>query len=368
MKILFFIGSLRSGGKERRLIELLTWLKQQSSYELYVVLTYDSIDYPAFHELGIPYRAFFKKLDYRWPSIYWKLDRLCKEFKPDIIHTWGYMRTFNMLPIALRHKIPVVSSEITDAKPRNGKLSVHTIISRINFRFASIVTSNSFAGLKSFGLQAGGKYKVILNGVSMSRFVNLPESEHLKKQFRLTTKYAVIMAASFSDSKDFDKYLDICAYLSKKRNDITFYAVGDGGNFLRIKNRAQEEKIENLVFTGRINNVESLISICDIGLLFSPLGEGISNSIMEYMALGKPVIANDAGGTKEIVQYEKTGYLIKNETIEEIASRLEKLIDDLPKRSQMGKEAQKRINEHFSLSTMGAAFEKLYLEVSKHKA
>lgn len=365
MKILFFIGSLRSGGKERRLIELLTWLKKQGKFELYVLLAYGKIEYPAFHELGIPYRAFFKKLDYRWPTIYCKLHRVNREFKPDIIHTWGYMRTFNMLPVALYRKTPIVNSQITDALPRNNRINLSSIISRVNFRYSSVVTANSHAGLSSFNLKEGGKYQVVYNGIRKERFEDLPQAGTIRKQFGLQTKYAVVMVGSFTANKDYEKYLDLCKLIGKTRKDTTFFAAGDGPDLEKLKQKAINENIQNIVFTGRINNVESLVSVCDIGVLFSPHGEGISNAIMEYMALGKPVIANDAGGTKEIVQHEKTGYLITNETVEEIASRLEKLLADIPKRMQMGKEAQKRIKELFLVEKMGAAFEKLYSEVFK---
>jgi glycosyltransferase involved in cell wall biosynthesis len=363
MRILFFIGSLRSGGKERRLIELLTWLKQQGSYELYVVLTYDNIDYPAFHELGIPYRAFFKKLDYRWPSIYWKLDRLCKEFKPDIIHTWGYMRTFNMLPLALIHGLPVINSEITNAKPSNRRITFSNLVSRINFRFSSAVTANSMAGLHSFGLKKTGKYKIIYNGINLNRFVNLAAKDSIKKKFGLTTKHAVVMVASFNANKDFAKYIDVGNYVSRKRNDITFFAVGDGKNLPALRQKALDNNITNITFTGQLSHVEALVSVCDVGLMFTNPkvhGEGISNSIMEYMALGKPVIANDAGGTKEIVHHNENGYLVSNESVAEIGDMLIELIDNNNKRTAFGQKSRQIIETKFSLEKMGEAFEMLY--------
>jgi len=56
MKILFFIGALELGGKERRLIELLSYLKKNTDYSLMLVARRDQIDYPAFYELNIPYK------------------------------------------------------------------------------------------------------------------------------------------------------------------------------------------------------------------------------------------------------------------------------------------------------------------------
>ena len=66
------------------------------------------------------------------------------------------------------------------------------------------------------------------------------------------------------------------------------------------------------------SGIESLISAMDICVL-STFTEGISNSILEYMALEKPVIATAGGGTNEIVIDNKTGFLIKQSNPEELA-------------------------------------------------
>jgi hypothetical protein len=61
IRILFFIGSLVTGGKERRLIELLTYLKQKDEYELFLVLAFNQIHYPQFLNLNIDFTILNKK-------------------------------------------------------------------------------------------------------------------------------------------------------------------------------------------------------------------------------------------------------------------------------------------------------------------
>lgn len=171
--------------------------------------------------------------------------------------------------------------------------------------------------------------------------------------------YSQIMVASFSAMKGYDKFVDIAKETNLIKNDVTFLAVGGGIHLERIKKRVLDEQISNVSFTGEVNNVESLVSIADIGVLFSPYGEGISNSILEYMAMGKPVIANDAGGTKEIVKHEINGYLITNETLEEIVG----LINHLLKMQKMGEAGRKLIHESFTIKKMGREFESVYHEL-----
>src|SRR5690606_23696683 len=110
-------------------------------------------------------------------------------------------------------------------------------------------------------------------------------------------------------------------------------------------------------FLGRINDVEALVNACDIGMLFSPHGEGISNTLLEYMALGKPVIANKIGGNTEIIIDNRNGHLVENQTEEDIAKIIIDLIDDKEKRQRFGELSKQIIKERFTIEKMGQEFE-----------
>lgn len=361
MKILFFIGTLEAGGKERRLIELLSYLKKKTNYNLLVVVRRDQIDYPAFNELNIPYLKLtdnYKKGD---KTLHFRFYKICQEYKPDIVHTWGSMPAFVSLLAIILLKIPHINSQITDAPPIK-KWSVQNVINKINFKFSTIILANSYAGLKAYKADSR-KSKVIYNGINLDRFRNLPNMEAVKIKYGIETPYSVIMVASFSDMKDHDKFIDIAEETDLIRNDVTFIAVGDGVHLERIKKRVFDEKSTNVIFTGRVDDVESLVYFADIGILISPLGEGISNSILEYMALGKPVIANDAGGTKEIVDHGVNGYLITNESPGMIAGLINDLLNSSEKRLKMGEAGRKLIHESFTIDRMGKEFEKVYQEL-----
>src|SRR4051812_41548420 len=100
-RILFFIGSLKGGGKERRLVELLTYLQDKEQYELMVVVTDATIQYPSFYNLNINYQVISKTWAKKDVSIFYKFYKKCKQFKPHIIHTWGRMQSLFALPAAL---------------------------------------------------------------------------------------------------------------------------------------------------------------------------------------------------------------------------------------------------------------------------
>lgn len=365
MKILFFIGTLCSGGKERRLIELLLYLKNHTDYSLMLVMRRNQIQYPAFHILNIPYKILTENYKKGDKTLHFKFYKICKEYKPDIIHAWGEMPAFVSLLAVILLKIPHINSQITDAPPNIKKWSFQNVINKINFRFSTTILANSYSGIKAYKVEHLNS-KVIYNGINLDRFINLPDKQSIRIKYGIETSYVVIMVASFSDNKDFDRFIEVAKVMNRLNNDVAFLAIGDGIHLEQIKKRVLDERIQNVLFSGRINDVESLVNIADIGLLFSNKvvhGEGISNSITEYMALGKPVIANDAGGTKEIVKYGVNGYLIKGETIEEIAYLISYLIDNKEIRLKMGQAGRKLIYESFTIEKMGKEFEKVYQEV-----
>jgi glycosyltransferase involved in cell wall biosynthesis len=364
MRILFFIESLRSGGKERRLLELIHYLGQDADNEMLLVITEDEIHYKHVYDLPVIIRVIKRKGLKKDPRLFFKFYRLCNEFNPDIIHSWGSMLAFYSLPAIIIKRIPHINSHIADAPLNRKKYGFHAIITNLGFKFSRIILANSYAGLQNYGV-SGGKCRVIYNGIRLERFSDLPDKESIKAKFNIRTEYTVIMVASFTINKKYGQFLDIAEYFSGRRNDITFFGVGDteedSTEFEKIRTRS--EKMGNVILCKKIESVEALVNACDIGVLFTH-SEGLSNSIIEYMACCKPVIASDAGGTRELIENNTTGFLITDETSEEIARLISELLDDTERRSTIGRNARLHIEENFSIDRMGAEFDRLYKEIA----
>ncbi len=366
-RILFYIGSLLAGGKERRLLELLNYLKNNTQFEMVLVTTMDNVHYNGYYDLGIPMLALQKDGKKPQIDILKKFYLLCKKIDPDLIHTWGSKQSFYSLPAVIGLKIPLVNSQIASAPPYISPFSLNTWITRVNFYFSSRILANSNAGVVSYHPPLK-KTRVIYNGISMNRFQNLPDKSEVKEKFEIKTPYLVIMSASFSVNKDHQLFLKIAEKITSIRDDISFIGIGAHDINNPLYDNLVKNSIENprISFPGRINDVEALVNASDIGLLFSNAskhGEGISNSVLEYMALAKPVIANDTGGTKELVIDQKTGYLITNQSIDEIIQLILDLIDNESKRNQFGEEGKKIAKHKFSIERMGSEFIQVYQEI-----
>jgi len=255
-------------------------------------------------------------------------------------------------------RIKLINAMIADAPARlNRKQRVRSFLS---FPFSDIIQSNSYAGLEAYNVPER-KRNVVHNGFDFGRMETLKEKDAMREELRIETRYVAGMVAGFKFQKNYESLVRAAGKLLQQRDDITLICVGDGPDLERIKESARG--IERIIFTGKRADVESIINIFDIGILLTDLdrhGEGISNSIMEYMASGKAVIATDGGGTKELVADGETGYLIPQKSPELLAERINRLLNDDGLREEMGVRGRERIQNEFSIGKMVNGHTRLY--------
>lgn len=159
------------------------------------------------------------------------------------------------------------------------------------------------------------------------------------------------MVATFWKKKDYATYYTAAQLVLAKRKDITFLAIGAETDLVESKALVDKKYIENFRFLGKKSGIELFINAMDICIL-STFTEGISNSILEYMALEKPVIATKGGGTIEILIDDETGFLIEPSNPEELAGKIEVLLNDPLLRMKMGTTGKERIMKEFSIDQM----------------
>ena len=168
MKILLFIESLRSGGKERRLVELIKGLQKYPDIECELVLTKKEIHYSDIFNTGIKFHYIIRKNLKKDPRLFLLFYKIAKKFKPDIIHVWGNMVAIYAIPAKVLLGIPMINNQITVAplKVSGGLFSHH-----ITFPFSDRILANSYAGLKSYNAPKV-KSSVIYNGFDFNRIAN----------------------------------------------------------------------------------------------------------------------------------------------------------------------------------------------------
>lgn len=133
------------------------------------------------------------------------------------------------------------------------------------------------------------------------------------------------MVGRFHRERDYRTFFKAAKLLCSERKDITFVAVGEGPDLESFRMRLKSDGQSNIRILGVSKRVEEIVKTFSVGVLVSTNGEGISNVIMEYMALEKPVIATDAAGNREIVKDGENGFLIPFGDENTLALRIRKL-------------------------------------------
>ena len=226
------------------------------------------------------------------------------------------------------------------------------------FNLSEKIVANSEA-VKNYLINEGvnaKKINVIYNGLDLERLepqmtdraeilaeLNLPNDEKIK--------FVTLVANLRHAVKNQPMFLRAAEKVIKKFPEAHFVLAGEGELKNELENLAKELKIENNThFIGRCTKIPELLSVSYVCVLTS-FNEGFSNSILEYMAAGKPVVATNVGGASEAIIENETGFLIESDDDEALVNRLVELINDEEKAFRFGVKGSEIVGKKFSLET-----------------
>jgi glycosyltransferase involved in cell wall biosynthesis len=356
MKILFLIEELGGGGKERRLVELLKGLSKNKTFEIHLVLTKTTNKYPEVNDLPIKIHHLNNFSNFALIRQYFLI---LKKIKPDVVHTWSFKTSLyaSILKPFFDYKFLAGFVTNTFGQTKGREL----LSSLLVFRMAEKILSNSKLGLTAYKVPKN-KGQVIPNGFDAKRLNVKDHSNPNLKTFGINTLYTIIMVANVSPNKDYNTFIHVALEIIKKHNDVSFLSVGSiRPEFHNMVLPYIDNKHDKIKFIGFNNNVVQLIQESDIGLLCSER-EGISNSILEYMAAGLPVITTDLkGASEELLVNKENGYICSKN---EVSERLSLLLNNESLRKKIGQNNIERVKRNFSIEIMTSKYSELYKTVS----
>jgi glycosyltransferase involved in cell wall biosynthesis len=369
MRILFFIDSLNSGGKERRLTELMKQLILDQDVKFILVVMDKEIHYKQVLDLNIKIHYLIRKTK-KDLSVFKKFFEICKTFKPDIIHCWDAMTAFYAIPSCKLLGIKLVNGLVVDTPVRKNIFNKNWFRARLTFTLSDLIIGNSNAGLKAYKASSLKSFTVY-NGMDFYRFKNIKEKSIILKEIfgdSSNNFFIVGMVAAFEERKDYKTLIKAAIFLTTNHKNIRFVLVGEGSNIDEIKNSVPPLIKDKILFLGKRTDVESIINIFDIGVLLTNSkvhGEGISNSLIEYMAMGKSAIATSGGGTNEVVIDNENGYLIEPGNESQLIEKIESLIEQKSLRERFGAKGYEMAREKFDLKIMTGNYKMIYQNLIK---
>ena len=365
-RVLHVIDSLGAGGKERQLLELLKGLEVQPAISSKLVVMSADAQYAESALTTCPAHILARGHRYD-ASIFLRLYRIARQFRPNIIHSWNSMCSVYSMPIAKLAGARFVDGYVRAAAPNLTWRDKDYLRGKLLMPFSDVVVANSAAGLNAYGVPPH-KGICIHNGFDHGRLEGLLPTETVRRMLGIETQHVVGMVASFSNLKDYDTFFRSACAIARLRSDVTFLAVGNGDNFDRLRALLPPERYPTIRLLGHRQDVENLVNIFTVGVLTSNMklhGEGIANAIMEYMAFGKPVVATDCGGNRELVEEGRSGYLIPSGDVAGLTAKILEFIDHPQLAAQFGEVGRLRIRAAFSLERMTQSYVRLYCGLMK---
>lgn len=300
-------------------------------------------------------------LVYLW-SMFQAFSRLMKEgFRPDVIHAHIYSAGVPAVLIGKRYRIPVVITEQFTGFPRGLVRGLERLKAKFAFERAAVVCPVSDylrKHIEQLGIKA--RFQVIPNVVDTSLFFP-PDASPLRPD----GKKRLLTVALLTPKKGIPYLLEALARLKEKRADFVLDIVGDGPNKQEYEQLTETLGLSDVVqFHGLLQTkpeVAKFMRQCDIFVLPS-LVETFGAVLIEAIACGKPVVATDSGGPKEIIT-DEVGRLVPPGDPDALAKALDYMLDhaeDYP-----SQRIAEYARERYSYQVVGKELERVYKAIWK---
>ena len=317
IKLGFIISRIEGGGREKRAINLCLELASLSNFDIFLVSTdpriLDKIEF--FESSGL--RVFYVK---KFSSI--NFFKCIFSQGRCILHTWGFVETFYSLIFKI-FNYKIVNSAITGHSSGFKFSFIEIQFWSFILNLTDFTLSNSQFCLESFCIK--NNYKIIFNTVIPNKPDISLASIAYKFGFNLKKRH-VVMIANYKNGKLFHKAIDLLNVVEKKLTDVVFIFVG---NNIRLNLIQYSKNRDNLILFDSLgnNDILELQHFSDVGLLISDF-EGQSNSVLEFMAISKPVVVVEGGGMKDLLQNYYNSIYYNEFNIDVISSDLIKILED----------------------------------------
>lgn len=374
--VLQIIGSFHQGGSERQAVQLVRLLHEEGSCRIFVAcLEREGVLRDEIERLGFNAVPEFPLTSFYDANILRQLRR-CAKFMRDnrieIVQSHDfYTNVFGMAASALA-KIPV---RIAAKRETGMRTRAQKFIECRAFNLAHAIVANADA-VKNYLIESGvaaRKVTTIYNGLDLQRLAMREiDRNQILQEFGLPidekTQFVTILANLRDPIKNHSMFLRAARRVKEKVKNVSFIVAGEGELIGETKAFAGELGLEkDTFFTGRCTKVAELLWISDVCVLSSE-SEGFSNSILEYMAAAKPVVATAVGGASEAIIENETGFLVAANDDQAMANRLIELLENPGKAKAMGVKGRKIVEEKFSVAAQIEKTLTLYEMLSSRKA
>ncbi len=286
------------------------------------------------------------------PGLVVKLVRLLRARRFDVVHTHDNRPlVYGGLAARVAGVPRLIHSRHGRSFGTSGReIALVGLVSRLTDRIVCV--SEDATQLSARQGIAPSKLCTIWNGIDLERFAAGEPNPH----------GPAAIVARLSPEKDIATLLRAWSLVVREIPSARLVIAGDGPCRHDLESLARELSLTDQVeFKGEVHDVAGLLGDARLFVL-SSISEGVSLTLLEAMARGLPVVATRVGGNTEVVVDGETGVLVPPSEPESLAQALLHLFGDADESRRMGLAGRRRVEEHFDVRKMVAAYERLYCE------
>ncbi len=377
-RILHVIPGLGHGGAEHQLLMNVERLEREK-FENHICHLYPrTILAPALQEARATVHSGAASGPLGTPLRLWKLVRLIREIKPDLIHTSNVLGEMYGGIAGRLTGVPVVGTltntsdrevRLTD-NPHLNSFKLRTVgyfrrqlVRRTHARHIAISNHVAESATSELGVDPE-RISVIYRGVD-SDAVQPAESgatsTGIREELSLDSASPLILSVGRLVPQKGQRYLiEAMPAIRDRHPDAVLLLIGIGFLEEKLRNLADELDLQDSVrFLGRREDVPALLQAADI-FVFPSLFEGLGVSLLEASGSGTPVIGTNTGPIPEIIRDGETGLLVPPADAEAIANAVSQLADDEDLRMRLGTAARDRVSKNFTIDQAVTMLEEFY--------
>jgi sugar transferase (PEP-CTERM/EpsH1 system associated) len=373
LRVLHVVDRIGVGGTELNVLKLLRGLSPQGFEQQLFSIRGGSDSAGPERELGFePLSAGAGEGGFQFAVP--RLVRVMRACRPQIVHSrnWGAIEAVVAarlagVPIAV-HSEHGYELEMFDGLPLRRRLFRRFAYGRADAVMTVTRELRDYHARQAWF--SPDRIRVIYNGVDTERFQPRSELHPVaRERLRLpATSFVIGSVGRLVPIKDYPTLFDAAAKLVERGFDARVLLVGSGPELEHLKGLVDASRLlaGRVTFAGACLDVPEMLAAMDAFVLPS-VREGMSNTLLEAMAAGLPVIAMRVGGNPEIVEDGRSGWLLAPRDVDGLAHRVEQLASSPEMGQRLGSAARRRVFERFTLAHMLANYQDLYRELAERR-
>jgi len=361
VQVVHIVFNFSTGGLENGLVNIINHLpKEKFQHSIICLKNYDQNFFERITNTETTIHA-LNKPSGKSISYFIRLFKLLRDIKPDIVHT----RNLTSLECQVVALLAGVKRRIhgehgwdsPQAKNHNKSKKIRKLLSIFVKRYVALSIEGCLYLQNEINIKKE-KINHICNGVDVERFQ--PVINELT-----SNKLEILTVGRLATVKNQILLLEGLAIVLKQNRNINVTIVGEGACRQELEEYINTHQLQdNCQLLGDRTDIPSLMQKADVFVLPS-LAEGISNTILEAMASGLPIVATNVGGNPELVFPDENGRLFESNSPEELSQIMLEYLNDAQLIKKHGISSRKMAVNQFSINTMAEKYKELYLNIMR---